>query len=322
MSDYLTGQKTFAFGYDATLEIVTPDHQKIMLANSGTVDLNRPDKIRATRDGGFSSVEMLFDGQTLTVEHKDAKTYAQAAVPGTIDNVIEVLREDLVRSVEINGAGVGQHDLLVIGCDDFEWRHGECIAFMQPYACTVASRDLDQRSGAPAAAACADQATGCRRAARFDLCYTGARRYRQRKLAKRPVLFASSALQFTDNVSIARAVWAATAAAALGPHTRLANPRDERLALSGHDHALSPQRPASQWWGRTPFRSLAQLLHDVLPERGAALFHSDARRVARKPLETVAEPMIVPWGVRLLQMQLCLIYFQSCVRSSARGPSG
>ena len=93
MSDYLTGQKTFAFGYDATLEIVTPDHQKIMLANSGTVDLNRPDKIRATRDGGFSSVEMLFDGQTLTVEHKDAKTYAQAAVPGTIDNVIEVLRD-------------------------------------------------------------------------------------------------------------------------------------------------------------------------------------------------------------------------------------
>jgi hypothetical protein len=34
---------------------------------------------------------MLFDGKTLTVERKDAKTYAQADVPGTIDHVIEVL---------------------------------------------------------------------------------------------------------------------------------------------------------------------------------------------------------------------------------------
>ena len=64
-----------------------------MLANSGAADLTRPDKVRATRDGGFSSVEMLFDGKTLTGEHKDAKTYAQTDVPGTIDHVIEVLRD-------------------------------------------------------------------------------------------------------------------------------------------------------------------------------------------------------------------------------------
>ena len=45
MSDYLTAQKTISFAYDANLEIVTPDHQKIMLTNSGTADLSRPDKI-------------------------------------------------------------------------------------------------------------------------------------------------------------------------------------------------------------------------------------------------------------------------------------
>ena len=38
----------------------------------------------------------------------------------------------------------------------------------------------------------------------------------------------------------------------------------------------------------------------------------DAKRAAKKR-GTVAEPLIVPWGVRLLQMQICLIYFQSCV---------
>ena len=28
---------------------------------------------------------------------------------------------------------------------------------------------------------------------------------------------------------------------------------------------------------------------------------------------TAADALIVPWGVRLLQVQLCLLYFQSCV---------
>ena len=43
-----------------------------------------------------------------------------------------------------------------------------------------------------------------------------------------------------------------------------------------------------------------------------AAYSLDAKRAARKR-GTVAEPLIVPWGVRLLQMQICLIYFQSCV---------
>jgi hypothetical protein len=99
MSDYMAAQKTISFGYDADLEIVTPDHQKLMLANSGTVELSRPDKIRATRDGGFSNVEMIFDGKTLTVLHKDAKLYAQADVPGTLDHLIDELRDKFHKPV-------------------------------------------------------------------------------------------------------------------------------------------------------------------------------------------------------------------------------
>jgi hypothetical protein len=34
MSDYMATQKTISFDYDADLEIVTSDHQKLMLANS------------------------------------------------------------------------------------------------------------------------------------------------------------------------------------------------------------------------------------------------------------------------------------------------
>jgi len=93
MSDYLAAQEAISFGFDAYLEVVTTDQQKIGLASSGTATLNRPDKIRATRTGGFTDVEMLFDGKTATVFGKTANIYAQIDVPGTIDHLIDELRD-------------------------------------------------------------------------------------------------------------------------------------------------------------------------------------------------------------------------------------
>jgi hypothetical protein len=55
------------FGYDTNFEVVTKDHQKFLLASSGVDDLNRPDKYRSTRSGGFAYVEMVFDGKMLTL---------------------------------------------------------------------------------------------------------------------------------------------------------------------------------------------------------------------------------------------------------------
>jgi hypothetical protein len=43
-----------------------------------------------------------------------------------------------------------------------------------------------------------------------------------------------------------------------------------------------------------------------------AAYSLDARRATKKR-GTLAEPLIVPWGLRLMQMQFCLIYFHSCV---------
>ena len=99
MSDYLAAQKTFSLQYDTNLEIVTTDQQKLALASSGTVTLNRPDQIRATRTGGFADVEFLFDGKTLTLLGKTANLYGQLEVPGTIDHLIDELREKHGRPV-------------------------------------------------------------------------------------------------------------------------------------------------------------------------------------------------------------------------------
>jgi len=77
MSDYLATEKTMSFSYDSNLEIVTKDKQKIALASSGTVTLERPDKARITRRGGFADIESVFDGKTLTLLGKNANLYAQ-----------------------------------------------------------------------------------------------------------------------------------------------------------------------------------------------------------------------------------------------------
>jgi hypothetical protein len=99
MSDYLAGQKAISFDYDSNLEIVSTQQQKIGLASSGTLTLNRPDKLHATRTGGFANVEMVFDGKTLTLLGKNANLYAQVEAPGTIDQLVDVLRDKYHRPV-------------------------------------------------------------------------------------------------------------------------------------------------------------------------------------------------------------------------------
>ena len=93
MSAFMAAQKSLSFAFDATLEVVTTDEQKLALASSGTVTLNRPDKIRVTRAGGFADVEMFFDGKTLTLLGKNLNLYAQLDVPGTIDHLIDELKD-------------------------------------------------------------------------------------------------------------------------------------------------------------------------------------------------------------------------------------
>ncbi len=53
----------------------------------------------ATRTGGFSNVEMIFDGKALTLLGKNANLYAQVDAPGTIDQLVDVLRDKYHRRV-------------------------------------------------------------------------------------------------------------------------------------------------------------------------------------------------------------------------------
>ena len=93
MSDYLASQNAISFDFETNLEVVSRQNQKLGLASSGTLTLNRPGKISATRHGGFANVEFASDGKMMTLLGKDAKVYAQVPAPATIDQLVDELRD-------------------------------------------------------------------------------------------------------------------------------------------------------------------------------------------------------------------------------------
>jgi hypothetical protein len=61
--------------------------------------MTRPDKIHTTRKSGFSDTEMMFDGKTVSILGKGENAYVQAEVPGTVDNLIDQLRDRFNRQL-------------------------------------------------------------------------------------------------------------------------------------------------------------------------------------------------------------------------------
>jgi hypothetical protein len=142
MSDYLAAQTAISFDYDSTLEVVTKDGQKLGLASSGALALARPDKLRATRTGGFADVEMVFDGTTLSILGKNLNAYAQIPVAGSVDQLIDTLRDTYRRPLpaadllvsNVNGAltplftdvkDLGSGVIGGVECDHLAFRTGE-----------------------------------------------------------------------------------------------------------------------------------------------------------------------------------------------------
>jgi hypothetical protein len=93
MSDYIANQKTLSVTFDSDVEVITSDLQKLQFTSSGQVQLSRPDKLRAIRTGGYTDVEVVFDGRTLTVNGKDKNIFAQLDSPGSVDQLIGLLRD-------------------------------------------------------------------------------------------------------------------------------------------------------------------------------------------------------------------------------------
>ena len=102
MSDYMAGQKTLSATYDADIEVLTLDLQKIQFTASGSVLVDRPAGLRATRTGGYADVELVFDGKAATIHNRDGKAFTRIEAPGSLDDLIHRLRAE--HMVEVPGA--------------------------------------------------------------------------------------------------------------------------------------------------------------------------------------------------------------------------
>jgi hypothetical protein len=142
MSDYVASQKTLSISYDSDIEVITSNLQKIQFTSSGQVQLSRPDKLRATRTGGYRDIEIVYDGKLVTVNDKDSKDYAQIEAEGTVDQLIEVLREkhgvvapgsdlllpnvfDVMMADVVEGAVIGKGVIDGVECDHLAFRNIE-----------------------------------------------------------------------------------------------------------------------------------------------------------------------------------------------------
>ena len=95
MSDYLGGLKAFSVDADVDNEIVDFSGQKLQLSSSATVLLDRPGRMRLTRESGVAKVGIVYDGKLLTVGNKTRNTYAQFERPGTIDDALRTLDTEI-----------------------------------------------------------------------------------------------------------------------------------------------------------------------------------------------------------------------------------
>ena len=118
-SDYVSGQKTIELTFDSDIEIITPQLEKIQFTNSGEVLLSRPDKLRAHRRGGYADVALFFDGKTASIYGKNINGYAQFDAAGTVDQLIEALREGY--GIALPGADLllsNSYDVLAAGVQE------------------------------------------------------------------------------------------------------------------------------------------------------------------------------------------------------------
>src|SRR5437016_661379 len=95
MSDYLASRQQFTAKAESTLEVVLTSGQKIQFDSPATLEVSRPNKLRAHRKGDIVNQEFFYDGKTLTLFSPRENLYATTAAPPTIDETLDFAREKL-----------------------------------------------------------------------------------------------------------------------------------------------------------------------------------------------------------------------------------
>lgn len=99
MSDYIGSLGSIDTTVDTALEVVTPEMEKIAFTSTSHLRMQRPDKVRLERKGGYVVVDFIFDGQAFTVRDRNDNVYAQVPLKGTTDELVDAIHNQLGMAV-------------------------------------------------------------------------------------------------------------------------------------------------------------------------------------------------------------------------------
>jgi len=95
MSTFTAGLSQFSVQAETTFEIVLKSGEKIQLDSPANLAIQRPDKMRADRQGGLVNQELFYDGRTLSLFMPDEKYFATVKAPPTIEATLDFARTAL-----------------------------------------------------------------------------------------------------------------------------------------------------------------------------------------------------------------------------------
>ena len=94
-TDYLAAAKRFRVVTDTTIEVVVSTGQKLQFGHRVAVTVQRPNKMRAERIGELITQTFYYDGKSLSLNLPQQKYYATAAVPPTLEGMLDFARDKL-----------------------------------------------------------------------------------------------------------------------------------------------------------------------------------------------------------------------------------
>ena len=95
MSEFIAKQQKFTVTAENSLEIVLKSGQKIQYTAPASLQIKRPNQLRASRKGDLVDQDFYYDGKTLTLFSPENGFYATSAAPATIDQTIDMARDKL-----------------------------------------------------------------------------------------------------------------------------------------------------------------------------------------------------------------------------------
>jgi len=111
MATFVSGLSSFRLAMDASWDVVQRWGEKLEFGEQRMVTVRRPDSLRVdTTDRDGSSEVLVFDGRQLTVYRSAGNTWGSIALPGNIDQALQVVTGQLGMRMPMSrmlGSGFG-----------------------------------------------------------------------------------------------------------------------------------------------------------------------------------------------------------------------